>query len=440
MNHTAAFEAPPARKSALDWAMALFSQVEAGESVSALLLAANVFILLAAYYILKTVREPLILGQPGGAEAKSMASAGQALLFLFIVPAYGMVASRFRRMGLIAATMLFFISNLAIFYGLGTAGVAVGIPFFLWVGIFNMLVVAQFWSFANDLYSEEQGKRLFPIVGVGASLGAILGAMLAKALFKQMTPYELMGVAAALLGGSLLVTYVVNRRESGRATARAQAPLDRKGGFQLVVKDPYLRWIAVFVLTFNCVNSIGEYLVSKLVTVQAAALPAAQRGAFIGQFYGDYFSWVNLLSFLIQTFLVSRIFRWMGVRGALFILPAVALCGYGILATLPILAIVKVAKILENSTDYSLNNTVRHALFLPTSREAKYKGKAATDTFFVRAGDMVQAAIVSAGVLIGLPLAGFAVLNMGLVGIWLIAVRAIAREHKRLTSEEGAHA
>ena len=99
-------------------------------------------------------------------------------------------------------------------------------------------------------------------------------------------------------------------------------------------------------------------------------------------------------------------------------------------------AIVKIAKILEDSTGYSLNNTVRRALFLPTSREAKYKGKAATDTFFVRAGDMLQAGFVSAGALLGLPVAGFALLNIGLVGIWLVAARSIARQHKTMTAVE----
>ena len=423
-------------KSALDRALALFSRVEAGEGATALLLVANVFILLAAYYILKTVREPLILGRPGGAEVKSLASAGQAMLFLLVVPAYGMVANRFRRMGLIAATTLFFISNLAIFYALGSSGVPIGVPFFLWVGVFNMLVVAQFWSFSNDLYTEEQGRRLFPIVGVGASLGAWLGAIAAKALFKTTTPFELMGLSAALLAASLAITYWIHSRQSGPSAAHAREPLDREGGFQLVIKDRYLRWIAILVLTFNCVNTIGEYIVSKLVTEHASLLPAAQRGAFIGQFYGDYFGWVNLVSFAIQTFLVSRIFQWIGVRGALFVLPLVALGGYGILATLPVLAIVKIAKILENSTDYSLNNTVRHALFLPTSREAKYKGKAATDTFFVRAGDMLQAGFVSVGVMLGLSVTGFALLNIGLIGIWLFAARSIAHEHKTLSAVE----
>jgi AAA family ATP:ADP antiporter len=436
INALAGFEQ---RRNWLDRFLSLFSSVRAGEGVGALLLAFNVFALLGTYYILKTVREPLILNQPGGAEVKSFASAGQALLFLLLVPAYGAFASRVNRVWLIGGVTAFFISNLALFFAFGSAGVNIGVPYYIWVGVFNMLVVAQFWAFANDLYTEEQGKRLFPIVGVGASLGAWVGSMSTKYLLEFFGPFELMVLAAILLALCFGLTWLVHRRESSRAPAErardAEKPLDRAGGFQLVIRDRYLRLIAVLVLLLNAVNSVGEYLLGRFVSQSAQALPAAAQGKFIGQFYADYFSWVNLLGFLIQTFLVSRIFKFIGVRGALFILPLIALSGYSLLATVPVLAIVRIAKILENATDYSLNNTVRHALFLPTSREAKYKGKAATDTFFARAGDVMHAGIVLAGMQLSLSVSGFAAVNFLLVGLWLAVAVAIFRAHKRLSAE-----
>jgi AAA family ATP:ADP antiporter len=436
MANAATLEMLPARKGVLDRFLGLFSRVEPGEGVSVLLLAANVFLLLGAYYILKTVREPLILAQEGGAQIKSYASAGQALLFLLIVPVYGVVASRFSRMGLIGGVTAFFIANLAIFYVFGSSGVGIGIAFFLWVGIFNMLVIAQFWAFANDIYTEEQGKRLFPIVGVGASLGAWVGSLAAGGLFAVLSPYQLMIIAAVVLGGCIALTYAVHVREGARSTRKATEPLDRKGGFQLVLKTRYLLLIALLVLLLNTVNTTGEYIVSRFVSESAAAVPEDQRKAFIGQFYGNYFSWVNLLGFLIQSFLVSRLFQWIGVRGALFILPAIALGGYSLLAILPVLSIVKGVKILENSTDYSLNNTVRAALFLPTSREEKYKGKATTDTFFVRTGDMIQAGIVYVGFeILGWSVPSFAMFNILLVIAWIGVAVLIAREHRKRSAE-----
>src|ERR1700704_449750 len=117
----------------------------------------NVFILLTAYYIIKPVREALILGG-AGAEIKSYAGAGQALLFLLIVPLYSAFASRTNRIRLINGVTAFFISNLAIFYFLARLQVDLGVVFFLWVGLFNLMLVAQFWAFANDIYTEDKGK------------------------------------------------------------------------------------------------------------------------------------------------------------------------------------------------------------------------------------------------------------------------------------------
>src|SRR4051812_742408 len=138
----------------------------------------NVFVLLMAYYIIKPVREALILGG-AGAEIKSYAGAGQALLFLFIIALNSGFASRTKRIRLINGISAFFISNLVIFYVLGKMYLQLGIVFFLGTGLFNLMVVAQFWAFANDIFTEEQGKQLFAIVGIGSSLGAIFGAQVA---------------------------------------------------------------------------------------------------------------------------------------------------------------------------------------------------------------------------------------------------------------------
>src|ERR1700686_3940864 len=159
----------PAREQTwLERGLSVFSDVQGGEGLGALLLAGNVFCLLASYYLLKTVREALILSE-GGAEVKSYASGVQAIMLLLIVPAYGALASRVNRIRLINGVMLFFVSNLMVFHELAARGVHVGVAFFLWVGVFNLMVVAQFWAFANDLYTQERGQRLFPLIGIGGS-------------------------------------------------------------------------------------------------------------------------------------------------------------------------------------------------------------------------------------------------------------------------------
>jgi len=437
-------EASPDQRGPLDRVLSVGADVRAGEGTGALMLAANVFLLLAFYYLLKTVREALILSE-GGAEVKSYAAAGQGLLLLGFVPAYGILASRVKRLTLINWVTLFFASHLVIFYLLGTAGVHIGVAFFLWIGVFSLVMPAQIWAYANDVYDIERGKRLFPIVGVGASLGAWAGAAIAGALFERVGSYPIMLMAAAGLPATLLLTQLIERRvRRGRtAAATAEAPIGKAGGFQLILSQRYLLFIALFVLTTNIVNTLGEYILGKLVVadvsaqIASGAAAAGSEDMLIGAFYGRFFAWVNFLGFMFQLLLVSRLFKWLGVRGTLFVLPVIAAITYGTTALMPVLGVITLVKMLENSTDYSINNTTRHALFLPTSREAKYKAKQAIDAFFWRAGDVLQAGVVFVGAeLLAMTTRGFAGINLALVAIWIVIGIAIAQQHRKITGEE----
>jgi AAA family ATP:ADP antiporter len=410
-----------------DRVLRIITSVEPGEGLGALLLAANVFLLLMAYYILKTVREALILTE-GGAEAKAYAAAGQAALLLAAIPAYGWVANRLIRFRLIAAVMLFFLSNLPVFYFLNRAGVPIGIAFYLWLGIFNLMALAQFWAFANDLYTEEQGRRLFPVLGIGSSLGALAGSQIASIFFTDLGVDRLLLISGGVIGVSLFLTWQVNRQACSVCPVQrmnASSTLSSRGSFEIVSSYRYLRLIAIMVVLLNVVNTGGEFLLSKLVMSEAeraavgAADPVGTQQAFIGQFYGTYYAWVGLIGLILQSFVVSRLFRWLGVRGALFLLPAIALGGYGLLAALPALSIALTTKILENSTDYSVENTARHALFLPVSRDAKYKAKTAIDTFFFRTGDMTQAGVVWLGTSFAFTTRHFAITNVLFIAMWL---------------------
>jgi AAA family ATP:ADP antiporter len=431
----------------LDRSLSLLADVRAGEGAGALLLAANVFALLAFYYILKTVREALILSE-GGAEVKSYAAAGQALMLLAFVPAYGVLASRVNRVVLISGVSVFFATHLIVFYLLGAAGWRIGVAFFLWMGVFAVVMPAQFWAFANDVYDSERGKRLFPVVGIGSALGAWAGAALASMLFTRLGPYPLLLLAAAGLVGTVFMTRTIDRRlrrvrPGETASAKPEEPpLGKEGGFQLVLAQRYLLLIALLVMVINVVNTVGEFILGRLVTADAMAAVASgaaggrDEATFIGEFYGRFFAWVNFVGFAFQLLVVSRLFKYIGVRGTLFVLPVVAAFTYGTAAVAPLLGVFSLVKILENSTDYSINNTAKHALFLPTSREAKYKAKQAIDSFFWRAGDLLQAVVVFIGVQLAFDVRGFATINLICIGVWIALCFGIAREHRRLTSEE----
>ncbi len=435
---------PPApRKNPLESFLSLFSSVRPGEGGTVVLLFLTAFLMMGLYYILKPVREALILSQ-AGAVIKSYASAAQALAFVFVVPAYGAFAARVNRVWLLSGLSLFFISNLALFIIAGNSGADVGVAYYIWLGVFNFMVVSQFWAFANDVYTEEQGKRLFPVVGIGGTLGAWVGAAASARYFEAMGAYSLMTIASVLLGVFILLIVVVNRRETlgGAAeAAKASEPLSEEGGFKLVLAKRYLLLMAFYVLLLNLVNTVGEFVLGALVEATADAqfgvghATEAARGNFIGAFYGSFYAWVNLATFLIQSLLVSRFFKYLGVRRTLFLGPIISLITYGTTALAPVLNVVRIMKTAENSNDYSTNNTVRQALFLPTSREVKYKAKAAIDTFFARTGDALQAAVVFAGTRLAFAIPAFALVNVAIIGIWLLVAAGVSREHKKLATE-----
>jgi AAA family ATP:ADP antiporter len=433
-------------KGLLERALSPIADVRAGEAAGALLLTMMMFLLLSGYYLLKTAREVFILSE-GGAEVKSYASAGQALLLLVLVPAYGAFASRVNRVQLVSWVSLFFASNIVVFGIAERAGLHVGIPYFLWVGIFNVMVIAQFWAFANDLYTPEQGKRLFPLIGVGSSLGAWMGSVRAGMVMQSYGPLRLLAGGAVALVLCLVLARFADRyvRSGGAASASAataDAPLgDGQSGFAMLFSDRYLLLIALLTLLLNVVNTGGEYLFGRYVVQNATAIfgagtaAEAARGKYIGETYSSFFSYVNLLGLLLQMFVVSRVFKHLGVGRTLFIHPIVAGSGYLLMLGVPSFAAMRVLKTLDNSLDYSVGNTTKQALWLPTSRQAKYKAKQAVDSFFMRAGDVVSAGIVYAGELGSFTIPVFAALNVALTAGWLAVAAALNR---RLAARDAA--
>ena len=441
----------------LDRLLGLFSDIHAGEGSRALLMLANIFLILVAYYIIKTVREPLILstevpdflrrlGIRGPAEVKTYAAAAQAAMLTVFVPAYSWFASRVDRMRLVYGITLFFATNILFFALTVDAGVSlIGVLFYVWVGFFSLSIIAQFWSYANDIYTKDEGNRIFPVVAIGMTAGTPVGAWLAERMFSaHVQPHLMLYLAAAILLLTLAVYAAVNRSTSGPADAREalaeEAPLGRRGGFALVFASRYITLIALLMILLNVVNTTGEYVLSRLVVTRAEAAlvgdPTFDKNAFIGSFYGNFFLWVNIVAVLLQALLVSRLVKHLGLAGVLFALPLTSFAAYGTVALgLTSLGLVRWLKTAENATDYSVMNTARQLIWLPTTREEKYKAKQAIDSFFVRLGDLVSAVVVFAGTTwLALGVRGFAVLNVGVVLAWLVVATILVKENRRLSA------
>jgi AAA family ATP:ADP antiporter len=425
--------------SPLDRFLDRFTRLCPGEGRSVLLFFSYALLMMFSYYILKTLREPLLL-TGSGAEMKSYAHAVIAGLLLILVPLYGVAFRHAGKRQLTRGVTLFFMFSLALFYAAGRSGLDIGFAYYVWVGIFGLMITAQFWGFAADSYSVDTGKRLFPLIMVGATLGGLLAPALTGKLFGVTGPWLLMLVAMSLL--ALTLPLVRRARDAvppasraGDLTAAGPADGGAFGGFSLVLSDRYLFLLALLILMLNWVNTTGEYILAELVVREADALTGgdiAAKGEFIAGFYGNFFFIVNLLTVLAQVFLVARVIQWMGVHRAVLVLPVISLAGYGLVTFLPVFTLLRVVKTLENATDYSLMNTTRHALYLPLSPAQKYEGKTAIETFFWRFGDLAQAAAIYAGLnWFDYGIEQFAAFNMMLAAVWLVVAWELSRLYRR---------
>ena len=431
--------------------LTLFTRVRPGEGRSALLFVLHGFLLLFSYQVVKALREAFMLTK-FSAEVRAYAVALIALLLMLLVPMYTAVRRRLDGERLLRAVTAFFASNLLLFWAAAAAGLPIAFPFFVWVSIFGVMVIAQLWAFAADSFNLKSGQRLFPVIMLGANLGALAGAKSAQLAVSALTPVGLMLVATVVLLATLALAGPERRAvpEGSRPlVAEHGAPVPRLlGGIGLVLRDRYLLLIALLVVLLNWINTTGEFILADFVQKDAAQRAVASNGsldagALIAAFYGSFQFWVTLAGLAIQLFLVARIYRHVGVRGALLVHPVVVALGYGLIALgpvlggfVPVFTLIRMVKIAENSIDYSLMNTTRHALFLPVDRDAKYEGKTAIDSFFWRFGDLVQAGVVFAGLnWLNWGAPQFALLNLVLALVWIGLAVAIGREFSRKAAE-----
>ncbi|MCJ7557179.1 MAG: hypothetical protein MUP90_09750 [Gammaproteobacteria bacterium] len=429
--------------------LSLFTQVRGGEGRAIGWLCLNATVIMLAYYLLKPVREALILTE-GGAALRTYATGAQALLLIVVLPFYSMLF-RMKEKSLLIQRVYFLLAvGLVIFFLLRQFGIQVGFPFFVFAGIVGVMATSQFWAFATDLLSVNAGQRLFGIIALGISVGGLLGAQLAKLLFPLLGPGGLMLVSAALFLGSL----PLSRRASDsippgdRARPVEPDPEPVKfplGGLGMVFRDKYLITLAVLVLLLNWIATTGEYVMSDYVVDLAMALPEDQRQAMIAAFMGDLFAWITILSTGIQLLLVSRIIITFGVKIAVAIPPFVFAGAFLGMTLLPMLWVMKWGVITIKSLDYSLLNTTRNALLLPTSRAAKYEAKTAIDTFFFRCGDLAAAGTVYLGAnILGWDHVEFLIFDTTgaviMLAIAVIAGRAYARKVSESEFKLGATA
>ncbi len=426
----------------LDRFFSLFTKMRPGEGYCLFVLFWLGFLFMYGQWILKPVRDAFILSE-ADAELAAYGNAVQALLLMVIIPLYGILFRTVSKIRLVQCVTGFFLVTLLIFYFIYTAGYPIYFPFYIWVGLYGTMLIAQFWALAADHFNVKSGQRLFGVLAAGVSLGGLMGPITASRLIDNVGEENLLLLVGATLFLTLfLVRPGVNSIPEGSRGAGTKDDEQKKssvfGGFATVLKDRYLTLIAIFVVFQNIIDSMGDYILRTWARIYANDLIAAGESSLtlskqIGTIMGDFYGLQNLVVFLLALFAVSRVIRFLGIRGSILVLPCVMIVGYGIIAFVPIFSVVRLVKIAEKGTNYSLNNTVRGALFLPTDQSATYEGKTTIDSFFWRFGDFAQAAIIFVALnWLGLQLAHMALVSMALAGIMLWFAVLIGRRYRAL--------
>jgi len=445
--------------SSLERFLRLFARVRPNEGATSLILAANLFLILMAYYFIKPVREGwLSISMFSGLtslEVKAYSAFGQSLLLLAVVPVYAMMASIWTRRQLIIRTGIAVVALLLVFWavqpGLFWEQVPyAGVAFYMFVGIVSVTLVAQFWSFASDVYGESRGKRLFPLVAIGASAGGAIGAWAGQSLLESqlLSAFDLIPLAIVPLVIALsLAAWTDRRGTSGHpsewTTSRWREPAapHNEGAYTLIARHRYLAATAVMVMLFSWIVASGDNILFGLVqesihlSLDSSATPqeAARRiNEATTAFYSDLYFWINTAGLMLQAFFVSRILRYGGFMALMLASPLVSLTAYLSMAVAPVIGLIKAMKVAENSSNYSVNNTARHMLWLPVSKEMLYQAKTAIDTLFVRIGDGLAAVTVLVGTrMLTLEVVSFLWLNVVLALIWIPLAVFLVRENRR---------
>jgi AAA family ATP:ADP antiporter len=384
------------------------------------------FLLLLSFYLLRPLREAM--GIARGADKLPWLMTGTLLAMLLANPLYAAMVSRWPRRRFLPATCRFFMANMLLLalgfrFLPGHGGTALGYGFYIWVSVFNLFVVAGFWGLMSDVFTEDQGRRLFGFVSVGGTLGAVGGAALTDLLSHRVPPAGFFLLAAlALELATRCMGQVLVRGELAREASREPGPKPLEG-LRLIARSPYLQSLVAYMLLFTITSTL-LYLKQGEIVAKAFPTQAARTSAFARI---DVLT--NALTLATQLFVTSRLITRLGVAPVLLVLPLLTFAGMGALWIWPAYAVLATVMVLRRGLHYAIDRPARELLYIPLGPEEKYKSKAFIDTFVFRTGDFIGVWLPSllgaAGALLG-PLA------LGLSAVWVACGAGLGRLRGRL--------
>jgi len=412
----------------LGWAVPATPQ----ERAAALWSFAYFFALLAGYYVLRPLRDQM--GIAGGVKNLPWLFTATFVTLIVVQPIYGALVAKLPRSRFIPIVYHFFVANLALFWLLLTLGIApliVARVFFVWLSVFSLFAVAVFWSFMADLFSAEQGKRLFGFIGAGGTAGGLLGPLITIGLSVPLGTVNLLIAAAVLLELAVFCAYRLERAATGGAgQSGAHAEPRRVGGSAFaalpeLIRSPYLLGVGLWV-------SLLSFCATVVYLEQANIISAAVHDRELQtRLFAGIDLTVNLLSLATQVFITSQVLRRFGTGAAAAALPAVYVVGFAALFLVPTLAVVVTLQVVQRWMNFAVANPARQIFFTVVGRGEKYKAKNLIDVVIYRGSDALYGWVFDTLQTLGLKLGAIALCALPVAALWLILSAALGRAQER---------
>src|SRR5213080_3488402 len=381
------------------------------------------FVVLAGYYVIRPIRDNI-----GATQFENLWWMFTVVLVAMIVAnaLFSMIVARMSRRKFIPIAYRFFILNLVIFFVLmqfmppGKQPWVDGC-FFVWVSVFNLFATAVFWGFMTDIFTNEQGKRLFGFIAVGGSLGGILGPIITASLVHRVSTGVLLLICAAMLeiaAQSVRFFPAEFRRDDSKSaqdTAAAEKPIGGKfwDGVTHICKSPYLFGLFVFIFLYTFTSTWTYFQQSELT--RSGFVDKAARTAFFAKLDLS----VNTLTLVLQIFVTGRLMKFLGVTVTLLFMPVLSLFGFAAMGLVPVLAVLAVFQVARRASTFAFMRPAREVLFTVLRRDDKYKAKSVIDTFAYRVGDQLGAWSYRGLNALGFGLRGISFVTVPIIAAWL---------------------
>lgn len=415
-----------------------FFDFRKGELQPALLMATFFFAVITAFHILKPLKKGVFV-EHIGANRELFAKNLNIVAAILAMIAFTFLYNRLGGRRLVYFLSGFFLAALLVFSTLIGDAPQPGAnwSFYIFGDLWTTIWVATFWAFLNETSTSDQSKRLYGVIGAGGSVGGVLGATLVASLVRQYSARPLILLCAALAALIPVVVWWIDRlaRRPGAAltyrrrtakidTVQANAAIE---GAKLVMASRYLLAIVAIMALYELTSQIIEFQFSTGLEAEVEGSRATT--AFVAQRY----VLMNSLALVVQLFFASFIMRRFGLGPALMVLPVVTAITSGTFLAMPTLMAGSLMLIFDNGLNYSINQTARETLYVPTSSDEQYKARAFTNMFVQRAGKGIATVIAAAFIFIGVR--WLSLVTIAIAIAWIAIARFAGRRFQELSQE-----